>query len=148
MTLLYVMAVVLTNFLPVRPSVNVRVGSTFKDVLEGLKYVGSQKLILMVIVFNLLCIILSMPRLQLMPIFATDILHVGSQGQGILQSVGAVGALIAGFVYATLPPKKRGLMILMAGITLSLALTVYAFSRSYALSIAMMVLMGIGQTGH
>jgi MFS family permease len=150
MALLYVMAVILTNFLPAKKStgVKVRAGSTFKDVIEGLRYVGSQKIILMVIVFNLACIFLSMPRSQLMPIFATDILHVGSEGQGILQSVGAVGSLIAAFFYATLPPKKRGMMILTAGITLSLALTVFAFSRSYALSIAMMVLMGIGQTGH
>jgi MFS family permease len=56
--------------------------------------------------------------------------------------------MIAAIAYATLPPKNRGLMMLLAGLNLGLALMVFAFSRSYALSIGMMVLMGIGQSGH
>ena len=34
------------------------------------------------------------------------------------------------------------------GFTLGLGLAVFAFSRSYALSIGMMVMIGMGQTGH
>ena len=147
MVALYLIAVVLTNFLPATRILSYRVGTTLEDVNEGLKYVGSYKILLLVIVFNLLCYILSYPRIQLMPIFATDILNVGAKGLGILQSICAGGNLIAAIAYATLPSKKRGLIMLSAGLTLGLALTVFAFSRSYPLSITMMVFLGIGQSG-
>ena len=148
MAVLYFVAVVLTNFLPASRTVIRKGSNTLRDVVEGLRYVGRNRTILAVVVFNLLCIFLSMPRLQLMPIFAIDILHVGASGQGILQSVGAIGSLIAAATYASLPPHNRGKMMILAGLGLGLALTVFAFSHSYALSIAMMVLMGMGQVGH
>ena len=148
MFLLYLIAMILTNFLPSTRTLVSRRRNTLRDVFEGLRYVGGNKTILVVVVFNLLCYLMTMPRVQLMPIFAIDILHVGASGQGILQSVGAVGSMIAATAYATLPPKNRGLMMLLAGLNLGLALMVFAFSRSYALSIGMMVLMGIGQSGH
>jgi MFS family permease len=145
---LYLMAIILTNFLPAISAVPTRSRNTFNDIKEGLKYVRSNSLILMIIIFNLCCILMAAPRIQLMPIFATDILKVGAAGQGVLQSVGAAGSLIASAVYASLPSKKRGLLMLLAGLSLGLTLTVFAFSTSYPLSIAMMLLVGIGQTGH
>jgi len=148
MFVLYIIAVILTNFLPATRTMVKGGSNALKDVIEGLRYVGRTRIILMVVVFNLFCIFLSMPRVQLMPIFAIDILHVGARGQGILQSVGAFGSLIASTIYATSPPKNRGLMMLLSGLTLGLALMVFAFSRSYALSLAMVVLLGIGQNGH
>ena len=116
MAVLYFVAVVLTNFLPATRTVIRKGSNTFRDVVEGLRYVGHNKTILAVVVFNLLCIFLSMPRLQLMPIFAIDILHVGAGGQGILQSVGAIGSLIAAGAYASLPPHNRGKMMILAGL--------------------------------
>jgi MFS family permease len=148
MAVFYMVAVVMNNFIPpVQVKVQIR-RNTLKDVVEGVKYVYSNKLIFAIVAFNLLCIVTSMPRGQLMPIFATDILHVGASGQGILQSAGAVGSVLAALVYASLPPRRRGLMMLIAGINLGLALAVFSFSHNYALSIFMMVMCGIGQTGH
>ena len=38
--------------------------------------------------------------------------------------------------------------MLFAGLILGLSIAVFAFSRSYALSIVMVIIIGIGQTGH
>lgn len=146
---LYLIAVILTNFLPAEKTTTVsHEYNTLKDVREGLKYVFSHRVILLVILFNLVCYVVAIPRGQLMPVFAIDILNVGAQGQGILQSVCAIGSLTAALTYATLPPKKRGLMMLLAGLILGSGITFFAFSRSYALSIVMMIIIGVGQTGH
>jgi MFS family permease len=146
---LYLIAVVLTNFLPATGTTNLsHAHNTFEDVTEGLKYVFNNRTILLIILFNLVCYVVAIPRLQVMPIFAIDILHVGAQGQGILQSLCAAGSLIAALAYATLPPKNRGLLMLLAGLILGLSITVFAFSRSYALSIVTVIIIGIGQTGH
>jgi predicted MFS family arabinose efflux permease len=144
---LYVVAVILTNFLPVTGK-SLRGHSTLVDVREGLKYIGGNTTILIIIVFTLLCVLLAMPRIQMMPIFAKDILKVGATGQGVLQSVCGIGALIASLTYASLPPKKRGIIMLCAGLNLGLAITVFAFSRSYPLSLGLMIFIGMGQTGH
>jgi MFS family permease len=146
---LFLMAVCLTNFLPSnRTSSDSQGKSTLGNITEGLKYVYSHKTLLLVILFNLMCFLLTVPRGQLMPIFAIDILKVGAQGQGILQSVCAGGALISALTYASLPPKKRGFIMLLAGLIFGLSISIFAFSQSYALSIVMMIFIGIGQTGH
>jgi predicted MFS family arabinose efflux permease len=145
---LYLMAIILTNFLPVTQAISKRMGNPLSDIKQGLRYIKGNRAILFVIVFNLICWTVAMPRAQLMPIFAVDILKVGASGQGFLQSVGAIGALGASLFYASLKAKKRGIIMVLAGLNLGMALTVFAFSRSYPLSMAMMVLLGMGQTGH
>ena len=149
MVVLYLTAITLTNFLPSTTTAVASIGrATLVDIKEGLKYIRSSPALLFIIIFNLICLLVAMPRTQMMPIFAVDILKVGASGQGILQSVGAIGSLAASLFYASLPPKKRGTLMVVAGFTLGLGLAVFAFSRSYALSIGMMVLIGMGQTGH
>jgi MFS family permease len=148
MVVLYLVAITLTNFLPVTATVSSRGRNTIADIKEGLKYIRKNRVLLFIIIFNLMCWMLAMPRVQMMPIFAVDILKVGARGQGILQSVSALGALTASIFYASLMPKKRGIIMLIAGLILGTAITIFAFSRSYPLSIGMMVIMGMGQTGH
>jgi MFS family permease len=148
MVVLYLLAITLTNFLPVTHTVTSRGRNAYEDIKEGLRYIRNNRVLLFIIVFNLLCWVMALPRSPLMPIFAVDILKVGATGQGILQSVSAVGALAASLVYASLVPKKRGIIMLTAGLVLGMAITTFAFSRSYPLSISMMVFLGMGQTGH
>ena len=145
---LYLIAITMTNFLPATKITLAQGRNTMKDIKEGLKYIRVNRTLLFIIVFNLICFVVAMPRTQLMPIFAVDILKVGARGQGILQSVSAIGALVASLFYATLPPRKRGSIMVYAGLNLGAALIVFAFSRSYLLSIGMMVLIGMGQAGH
>ena len=145
---LYLIAITLTNFLPATKIIASRGRNTLVDIKEGLQYIKGNRALLFVIVFNLICFVVAMPRTQLMPIFAVDILHVGASGQGILQSVSAIGALVASLFYASLPPRKRGSIMVYAGLNLGIALVVFAFYRSYLLSIGMMILIGMGQAGH
>jgi MFS family permease len=145
---LYLVAITLTNFLPVTRTISSSNRNTLADIKEGLRYIKGNRILLFIIVFNLICFTVAMPRTQLMPIFAVDILKVGASGQGILQSLSAVGALAASLFYASLRLKKRGIIMIYAGLSLGLALAVFAFSRSYLLSIVMMIFVGMGQTGH
>ena len=145
---LYVIAIILTNLLPVTGVISSRGRTAIADIKEGLQYILKDRILLFIVLFNMLCFTAALPRIQLMPIFAVDILKVGAKGQGILLSVSAIGALGASLVYASLRPKNRGILMLFAGLILGMAITVFAFSRSYALSIAMMIIIGMGQAGH
>jgi MFS family permease len=144
----YLLAVILTNFIPAVKIIQKTGGNTLIDIWEGLKYVRGNPTILLIIIFTLMAVLLGMPRNQMMPVFAKDILHVGATGQGVLQSVTSVGALLASLTFASILPKKRGLIMILCTLNLGIAIAIFAFSRSYPLSIGMMIFIGIGQTGH
>ena len=57
-----------------------------------------------------------------MPIFTEEILKVGATGLGILLSVSGIGAMAGSLILASLPNKKRGLMLLVSCLILGLAL--------------------------
>ena len=66
---------------------------------------------------------------------------------GILMSVSGAGAIASSFVLASLPNKKRGLLLLVSCLVMAVALVGFAQSTSWPLSLAVIVFVGIGQTG-
>lgn len=144
----YLLAVVFTNFLPAFLSTRSGSRNPLLDIKDGFKYLQNNSVILTVIIFNLLCVFLAGPRMQLMPIFAKDILKVGATGQGVIQSFTSVGSIIAALTYASLAPRNRGKYMLFSAIGLGLGVLVFAYNSSYMLAIGLAVLMGIGQSGH
>lgn len=141
-------AIVFTSFLPrVVPS-RATAKNVVAEVGEGLRYIGSHRLILMVLVFYVGSMLLGMPYQMLMPAFAKDILAVGVSGQGTLMSVSGLGALAASLTLASLPSRRRGLILLLSNVLMGVALLVFAVSVSWTLSLCMMVLVGIGRTSN
>ena len=117
------------------------------DLKSGLQYVRRDPTILLLLVFTLVVICLSMHYLFLLPIFTDDILKVGASGMGTLMSLSGVGAIVSSMVIASLPNKKRGLMLLYSSILMGLALSGFSFSSSYYLSMGLMFFVGMGQAG-
>ena len=147
MTASYLMGVVFIAFMPPTSTITLRHGSALTNIKEGLKYIRHETTLLLILAFTLFAVLLSMPYFILMPIFADDILKVGATGMGWLMSVSGIGAIIGSITLASLPNKKRGLMLLASGVIMGLALVSFSFSNSYSLSLALMVFVGLGQTG-
>jgi MFS family permease len=150
MTGLYLMAVVLTSFIRTDRMTNVvrnHTSGALGDIKEGLKYIWKDATILTVLLLTLVIIVLSMPYQMMMPIFADDILKVGATGMGLLMSVSGIGAMAGSLVVASLPNRKRGVILLLSSLILALGLTAFAFSRSMALSLGIMIFVGLGQAG-
>jgi len=147
MTAMYLMAVVFVIFLPRTSTMSIRGGGALADIKEGLQYVRNQTTILLILVFTLIAVIFSMPYMMMMPIFAEDILKVGPSGMGILISVSGAGAMAGSLLLASLPNKRRGLMLLASSLLLGVALVFFSFSTSWYLSLGLIVFVGLGQTG-
>ncbi|MBN2238585.1 MAG: MFS transporter [Dehalococcoidales bacterium] len=147
MTGMYLLAVVFFFILPKTGVSPTQRTSAIENIRAGLSYVRNEKTVLMVLLFSLIVVFLSMPYGTLLPIFTEDILKVGASGMGILLSVTGIGSIAGSVVLASLPNKKRGLMLLGSGIILGLALLVFSFSKSWPLSLALIVFVGLGQTG-
>ena len=79
----------------------------------------------------------------LLPIYATEVLHVGKVGLGALRAAPAVGALLMAMVLAHRRPLQRpGQALLLAVAGFGAATIVFGFSTSFVLSFAMLALAG------
>ena len=80
----------------------------------------------------------------LLPIYATDILHVGARGYGLLSSSLEIGALATSLVLTLLPPiRQAGRALLVAVGVYGVATIVFGLSRWFPLSVAAYMLVGV-----
>jgi len=83
---------------------NPSVGIAKGDLLSGLRFVFSAKLVLATITLDLFAVLLG-GATALLPMFA-DRLHVGAVGLGWMRAADALGAIAMSLLIAHLPPKR------------------------------------------
>jgi predicted MFS family arabinose efflux permease len=148
MAALYLVAIILTAFIPETHKAVTHTKSTLEEAGQGLAYIWKERTIFLVLVFAIFYIILFMPYQMMLPVFADTIIKVGATGLGIMQSVSGFGALAASLVLASLPIKKRGWLVIGGGTVAGMGLIVLAFSRWWYLSLGAMFVIGAGQAVH
>jgi len=145
---LSLLSIIFLSFVPITRSTtkSIHNQNVISNINDGLKYTWRNPTILFVMWFTLVCMILTSPQMTMMAIYADKILKVGAIGMGILQSISGISSLVVSLVLATLPSKKRGLLLIISGLVSGLALVVFAFSRSMALSSVIMAVTGFAST--
>src|SRR5271163_2666326 len=115
---------------------------SMKTVLAGLEYVWRAKLLLGSISLDLFAVLLG-GATALLPIFATDILHAGPRGLGLLRAMPSVGALAVSLTMVVRPIKRRaGVTMLVCVGIFGAATVVFGLSKSIWLSAAALVIVG------
>jgi hypothetical protein len=79
----------------------------------------------------------------LLPIFASDILHVGPQGLGVLRAAPAAGAVLVSVFLVHRRIRKAGPTLFLSVGGFGLCWIFFALSRSFWLSLALLVLSGM-----
>ena len=111
-------------------------------VLEGLRFIWREKLILGAISLDLFAVLLG-GAVALLPIYAKEILFVGTTGLGILRAAPGVGAIAMAVVMAYRPLTRRaGSTMLACVFGFGICAIVFGLSRNLALSLAALILMG------
>jgi MFS family permease len=109
---------------------------------EGFAYVISNKLILALMVLGLAPMVLGMPFVSLMPVFAVNVFGGGSRTQGLLLAMVGVGAVLGALAIASMGRRQGSgklMMIAAAGFGVALIL----FSQTPVLWLAaLFVLVG------
>ena len=127
---------------PTQPEARKREPATWNTLLAGLRYVWSNRPILGTISLDLFAVLLG-GAVALLPIFARDLLHIGPWGLGILRSAPALGAATVAFLLASFPLRRRvGILMLACVMLFGLATIVFGTSRSFALSLVALVVLG------
>ena len=113
-----------------------------RSLMAGVGFVWRTKIILAAITLDLFAVLLG-GATTLLPIFAKDILHVGPTGLGWLRGAPSIGAVVVAIGLAYLPPFKRaGKTLLWVVAGFGAATIVFGLSRSFALSLLMLALLG------
>ena len=113
-----------------------------RNLVEGLRYVRGQRVILGALTLDLLAVFFG-GVVAILPIFASDILHVGADGFGTLQAAPGAGAVLMAFVLAHRRPFRHAGPVLLTSVTVfGLAILAFALSRSYVLSVLLLAISG------
>ena len=115
---------------------------TWHSLFAGVRFVRSNPTLLGTISLDLFAVLLG-GATALLPIFASDVLHTGPWGLGLLRAAPAVGALITTAVLARRAIERRvGLRMFQAVIVFGIATVLFGLSQEIWLSLAALGVMG------
>jgi len=114
-----------------------------ESLREGLRFVFQTKVILGAITLDMIAVLFG-GAIALLPIYAMDILEVGSQGFGVLRAAPAVGSLLIMFWVAHHPPSRdAGIKLLVAIFGFGLSIIVFGISQNFWLSVFALFMSGV-----
>lgn len=127
---------------PVYPAVTRAGGLSLAMVREGLQFVWRRQPIIGAMALDTVAVIFAGAQ-ALLPIYAQDILQVGPEGYGILNSSQGIGAFLMSLALLFLPPIQRtGRALILTVAMFGVFTIVFAVSRNFALSVAAYALTG------
>ncbi len=124
-------------------------GSVAGSLKDGARYVMTQPTLRLLMTMALVPVVIALPYQALLPIIAKDTLGMGAGGFGVLMAAPGIGAVAATLVLAsTANIRRKGLLLLVAVFCLGLSLILVALSRSFPLTVGLLVLMGATQMAY
>lgn len=119
-------------------------GGVLQHMADGLNFIRRNEVYFIFIGMIFFNSAFGMSYLVLMPVFARNVLDVGSQGFGFLQSAGGAGALAGVLAVAWFSHTRgKGIQALAGASSFGLLLIMFALSQSYPLSLLLAFLLGV-----
>lgn len=114
------------------------------DLLDGLRFVLHRPTVLGAISLDLFAVLFG-GATALLPAFASDILHIGPAGLGVLRTAPGVGAALTALAVGLAPIERNVGRWMFGGVALFGASTiVFGLSKSFWVSLVALVLLGAG----
>ena len=113
-----------------------------RQMADGLSYVRQHRFLLGALTLDL-CAVLLGGATAMLPVYARDILKVGTEGLGLLRAAPAVGAAIVALWFAWRPLRYNvGAKMLVAVAGFGAMTVLFGISRSMALSLGALAVLG------
>jgi MFS family permease len=121
-----------------------RVASIKANLIEGFRYVGSNRLVLILLVYGLVPMFLAMPFQTLLPYFAEKVWEVGPQGLGLLSGAAGTGAVVGSIYVAGRSPDHGRIRAMMtSAVAFGGLLAAFAFSPWFGVALGLVFLANI-----
>jgi MFS family permease len=118
-------------------------GTGLAGLLQGVRFILAQPVLLGAQTLDLFSVLFAGAE-ALLPIFARDILHVGAAGLGVLRAAPAAGSVLMSVYQSYRPLRARMGPILLVSVALyGLCISGFGVSRSFPLSVALLLASGV-----
>jgi len=115
---------------------------SWRSVMQGIHFLRRQPIILSTMTLDMVAVLFG-GVVAMLPVFAKEVLHVGEEGFGWMRSMPAIGSICMGIILAWRPPiQHAGRTILMTVVAFGVATIVFGLSRSYAVSLFALFVLG------
>jgi MFS family permease len=140
-------------FLRVPPIERATQGSPTQSMWEGISFIGKNPVFAFLIGMTFFNSFFGMSYIIMMPVFAVDILEVGAEGQGLLLSVGGVGALLTSLWFGSRSNvSHRGLLVIGGAVLFGTLIATFAltarFVGSFPLALVILFLSGFANSAY
>ncbi len=141
---LVMVALVLGTMISKKPVLNPKIGEPVLESLkEGIRFVFNTKAVLGALSLDMIAVLFG-GAVALLPVFAQDILKVGSEGFGILRAAPAIGAFLTMLITAYIPiSRKAGLKLLVAVFGFGVSIIVFGLSTIFWVSVMALFFSGV-----
>ena len=113
-----------------------------QSIKAGLKFMGKTQELLGAITLDMFAVLFG-GVMALLPVFASDILHVGPEGLGLMRAAPFFGSVLMGIFLLYKPPlHNSGVKLLGAVAGYGLATIAFALSGNFTLSLIMLFFIG------
>jgi MFS family permease len=120
---------------------------TWSAVREMLAYIRKQPLVSAAVLVYAVLLFVAPSQALLVPLFATNVLHSGATKLGLLFAASGVGTVAGSLLVASLGDNRRkGRILVSANAAWVMALALFALSRAFTTSFAMLALMAAAQS--
>lgn len=126
-----------------RPTSERRTGM-LRDLVQGVGFIRDNFIFTFLIGMTFFNSLFGAAAIQLMPVFARDVLDVGASGLGLLLSVSAVGSIAGVFIIGSLGNyQRKGLLVVGGATVYGLSLILFAASTLFVLSAVAIIFVGM-----
>ncbi len=127
-----------------KPILNKKIGEPVTESLKaGIRFVFQNKIILNALSLDMFAVLFG-GAVALLPIFAQDILQVGSEGFGILRAAPAIGGLLTMLASTMFSIEKNtGKKLLLAVFGFGISIIVFGLSQNFWISVVALFLSGV-----
>ena len=121
--------------------------SIWRELVSGLRYIKGDRLLLSLLLIAAMVNLLIFPySYTLMPIFARNILGTSAGGFGQLMAGAGLGAILGSLAVGSFPRSvNRGKVLVGAIMAWPVILMALSFSRSFPISMALLIMSGTAQ---
>jgi len=141
-TIAYLIALFLLSAVRIEIAPRRNPGEPIGMILDGLRYIWRNKLILGCMSLDLFAVLLG-GAVALLPVYAREILGIGPNGLGLLRAAPGLGAVTVAILLAHYPLRRRaGLSMLVCVGGFGVSTMVFGLSHSLALSLVALILIG------
>ncbi len=117
--------------------------SILKEFLDGIKYLKTQKLILLIMLVVAFTSMFGLNIVTLFPAWAVKILHGNAATNGLLQTARGIGAVLCALMIATASKYLiRGRVLTIGMISLPIFMILFSFNRTFVISISLLICIG------